>query len=38
MDALGGAGVDMNDPKVIGAVMDRYGALQKRGTEMRPSP
>jgi oligoendopeptidase F len=38
MDALRRAGVDMNDPKIIGAVMDRYGELQKRlETEMRPS-
>jgi len=37
MDALRRAGVDMNDPGVIRAVMDRYADLQKRlETEMRP--
>jgi oligoendopeptidase F len=30
MQALERAGVDMNDPTVIRAVMDRYGELQKR--------
>jgi len=30
MKALERAGVDMNDPTVIRAVMDRYGELQKR--------
>ncbi len=30
MQALEHAGVDMNDPTVIRAVMDRYGGLQKR--------
>ena len=30
MQALERAGVDMSDPTVIRAVMDRYGELQKR--------
>ena len=30
MDAVKRAGVDMNDPRVIRAVMVRYGELQKR--------
>jgi len=30
MDAVKRAGVDMNDPQVIRAVMDRYGELQRR--------
>lgn len=37
MQALERAGVDMNDPTVIRAVMDRYGELQKRlAAEMVP--
>ena len=30
MDAVKRAGVDMNDPRVIRAVMVRYGELQER--------
>ncbi len=30
MQALERAGVDMNDPRVIRAVMDRYTELQRR--------
>ena len=33
MDALKRAGVDMSDPEVIRAVMDRYGQLQKQLAE-----
>lgn len=37
MQALERAGVDMNDPQVIRAVMDRYGELQERlETELTP--
>jgi oligoendopeptidase F len=37
MQALERAGVDMNDPTVIRAVMDRYGDLQKRlAAELAP--
>ncbi len=37
MQALERAGVDMNDPQVIRAVMDRYGELQERlDTELTP--
>jgi hypothetical protein len=37
MEALERAGVDMGDPQVIRAVMDRYGELQRRlETELAP--
>jgi hypothetical protein len=37
MEALERAGVDMNDPAVIRAVMDRYGELQERlAVELAP--